>query len=130
MTDINPMQAYIDAKSAEWQKERSNTQLTLGKAIETLKAMDNDTKIVGLGELMSYRGYYCDLAFEPGKDMTAGELLEECQNAMGRVFQGYKGGDYLMGETTPLWVAEYGDCGLKLMAINPDGTIETQEDEY
>ena len=37
---------------------------------------------------------------------------------MGQVFEGYKGGDFMMGALTPLWVAAYGNCGNKLLAIN------------
>jgi hypothetical protein len=61
---------------------------------------------------------------------TACALLSECRAAMGRVFCGYKGGDFLMGETTPIWLADYGHCGRKLVAIRPGGEIEmaTEED--
>jgi hypothetical protein len=45
------------------------------------------------------------------------------------VFMGYKGGDFVMGALTPVWVANYGSCGQKLMAIRPDGTLETAENE-
>lgn len=48
---------------------------------------------------------------------------------MGRVFSGWKGGDYVMGALTPLWVAEKGCCGQKLMAVRADGEIETAEDD-
>ena len=29
---------------------------------------------------------------------------------MGATFEGYKGGDFLMGKNTPLWVANYSYC--------------------
>jgi hypothetical protein len=71
-----------------------------------------------LGELDSYRGYYSDLAFEPSESgETVASLLNRCQAAMGEVFQGYKGGDYVMGRNTPLWIANYGSCGPRLMAL-------------
>jgi hypothetical protein len=123
------LQALIDGMSAQWQRERAETQMTLGKLIEILTTM-GDTPVAGLGELDSYRGYYADLAFEPtGKAVPATQLLAECQAAMGRVFTGYKGGEFVMGAKTPLWVAHYGQCGLKLIAVNPDGSIVTAADD-
>lgn len=123
------MQALMDGLGAKWQKERAATQMTLGGLIEILEGMPDSVEIVGLGELDSYRGYYSDLAFEPSVNRLSKEVLEKCKAAMGKVFTGYKGGDYVMGARTPLWVANYGDCGKKLMGINPDGSIETAEDE-
>lgn len=49
---------------------------------------------------------------------------------MGQVFQGYKGGDYVMGALTPLWVSTYGNSsGTKIMAVHVGGGIETSQDE-
>jgi hypothetical protein len=45
------------------------------------------------------------------------------------VFTGYKGGDFVMGALTPLWLASYGSCGRKLMAVHAGGELETAEDE-
>ena len=119
---INPIQAMVNGMSADWQKQRSETQMTLGKLIKQLETMPKELMVKGLGELDSYRGYYSDLAFQPSKDEIAVEhLLGLCREAMGKIYQGYKGGDYLMGETTPLWVAPYGGCGDKLMGINDNG---------
>jgi len=124
------MQAYLDGMSAQWQRERAATQLTLGKLIATLEAMPPDAEVAGLVSAHSYRGYYSDLAFKlDSKRRPAADLLKECRAAMGQVFEGYKGGDFVMGALTPLWVANYGSCGDKLMAINPDGTITTAKDD-
>ena len=124
------LQAMVDGLSARWQRERAETQLTLGKMIAALEALPPDTEIAGLGEAHSYRGYYSDLAFKPqAEPVMAGDLLAQCRAAMGQVFEGYKGGDFVMGALTPVWVAEYGCCGQKLMAINPDGAIQTAADE-
>lgn len=125
------LQHLIDGMNANMQKARAETQLTLGGLIKALEAMPADAKVTNLRECHSYRGYYDDLAFKR-RDGTrrSAELLADCQLAMGRVFGGYKGGDYVMGERTPLWVSEYGECGVKLMAIHPDGSIDTAEDEF
>ena len=127
---MDNMQALIDGMSAQWQRERAEEQLTLGELIEALEAMPEGAEIEGLGDLDSYRGYYSDLAFEPeaGKKPAA-EILETCRAAMGQVFEGYKGGEYVMGAKTPLWLAHYGSCGDKIMGINADGTIETAADD-
>jgi hypothetical protein len=120
----------VDGMSARWMRERAETQMTLGKMISALEALPPDTAITGLGRAHSYRGYYSDLAFRPQDEpVTAGDLLAQCRAAMGQVFEGYKGGDYVMGALTPVWVAHYGDCGQKLLAINPDGTLQTADDE-
>lgn len=122
-------QALVDGMAQRDQRERSRTQMTLGSMIATLKGMSSDVPMC-LGDLDSYRGYYCDLAFEPSEESkTVAELLEICQGSMGQVFTGYKGGDYMMGANTPIWLAHYGGCGKKIMAILPDGTIETEEDD-
>jgi hypothetical protein len=69
------------------------------------------------------------LAFERGEGTRkAVDLLAECKAAMGQVFCGYKGGDYVMGVLTPVWVASYGCCGSKLMALHVGGEMETAED--
>ena len=112
MFSQNNLQNMINGMSQQWQRERSQTDLTLGAFIALLESLSPDATVVGLGELMSYRGYYCDLAFEPTADeRTVADLLAECRTAMGRTFEGYRGGDYQMGETTPLWVCSYGVSG-------------------
>jgi hypothetical protein len=124
------LQALVDGLGAQWQRERSQTQMTLGKLIATLEAMPADAQVANLRDPGSYRGYYCDLAFELNEGTRpADELLSECKAAMGQVFTGYKGGEYVMGALTPLWVASYGCCGTKLMAVHADGRLEAAEDE-
>lgn len=121
------LQAMIDGISAQWMKERAATQMTLGAMIERLESLPSDL-LIGLGEPHSYRGYYSDLAFEAVTPAPAANLLADCMDAMGKSFTGYKGGDYYMHAGVPVWVSEYGSCGVKLMAINDDGSIVTKED--
>ena len=124
------IQTYIDDLSARWQRERAETQMTLGRLIAVLKAMPPNTQVANLIGLGSYRGYYSDLYFDQEHGTRpAGELLADCEAAMGREFTGYKGGEFLMGENTPLWVASYGCCGEQLMAVHAGGEIETAEDD-
>lgn len=127
---MNHIQALVDGMSQKFQKDRAASQMTLGEMIEILEQMPSETKVCNLNSAHSYRGYYCDLAFEPGDGTRpAAELLAECRSAMGNVFEGYKGGDFVMGKLTPVWVAHYGDCGEKLLTIATDGTITTGHDD-
>lgn len=115
---------------AQFQCERARTQMTLGKLISALKVMPNEAMVSNLNNAHSYRGYYSDLAFERGiGEIPASELLSACQSAIDKVFEGYKGGDFLMGAHTPVWVANYGQEGSKLIAIGCDGEIETAQDD-
>ena len=114
------MQAFVDSMSREWQERRAGEQMTLGALITELEGLSPGRQIGGFGRLRSYRGYYRDLAFEPIEaSQPVGSLLEVCRSAMGHVFEGYKGGDYLMGERTPLWLSDYGEAsGLRLMGLD------------
>ena len=91
----------------------------------------------------SWRGSYCELAiqtesfgdfntdkiawesedgqyksYKPQKigkeNPTVEEWLKVLKEAVGKTFTGYKGGDFLMGKNTPVWLAEYGDSGFKI----------------
>jgi hypothetical protein len=125
------IQALVYGMSAQWQRERAQTQLTLGALIEALKQMPPDTQISGLGDLHSYRGYYSDLSFEPEPvTIRAADLLKQCEAAMGQVFEGYKGGDFVMGALTPMWVSSYGTTsGMRLMRLNPDGSYDLEKED-
>jgi hypothetical protein len=125
------MQALIDGLGAQWQRERAATQMTIGKLIEALKAMPVGAQVSNLRFPHSYRGYYSDLAFElESGTRSVGDLLGDCTDAMGKVFIGYKGGDFVMGALTPVWVANYGSCGERLMSFDESGqAITTPEDD-
>lgn len=119
---VHPLQAMIDGMGAAWQKKRSQTQLTLGGLIKQLESVDPERKIIGLGPPMSYRGYYSDLAFAPSDTpIPVVDALKVVRECMGRVFEGYKGGDFQMGELTPLWSAEYGrSSSNRIMGLNAE----------
>jgi hypothetical protein len=83
--------------------------LGLGQLIARLKQEDPARVLpIGFAEPHSYRGYYCDLAFEPRRNITIGEMLDAARSALGATYQGYKGGDYTMGDHTDCWIAAYG----------------------
>ena len=59
----------------------------------------------------SYRGYHDELAFEPSDEpLTAGEFLVMIGAALGPL-TGYKGGTYNVTMLTPVWIAEHGKLG-------------------
>lgn len=124
------IQTLVDGMNAQWMRERAESQMTLGKLIEQLETMPAHSIVEGIGAPHSYRGYYSDLAFERDTEgVTVERLLVLCRSAMGHVFEGYKGGDFVMGALTPVWIASYGNCGVKIMALNESGDFETAEDE-
>jgi hypothetical protein len=128
--DQSVLAALLDGIIGQMQSERANTQMTLGKLIAALQEMPPGAEVANLNSAHSYRGYYNDLAFEQDDGTRpAVDLLVECVAAMGEVFNGYKGGDYVMGSLTPVWVARYGCSGEKLMKIRAGGEIETRKDE-
>lgn len=108
------MQKMLDAFSASNRDVRSGYHLTLGGLIAALEIENPALPIVldnGMepGDFDSYRGYYSDLSIEPGANpITVGEMLTKAKAALGATFTGYKGGDFVMGEGTPLWASEYG----------------------
>lgn len=124
MTDI---QRLIDALANAGRRTRSEYHLTLGQAIKRLGELAAESPIrldwidQSPGEPMSYRGYYSDLAFDFCDKATVGDFLKACKASLGKTFEGYKGGDFIMGEETPLWAADYGNTGRAIMDIRPDG---------
>ena len=92
--------------------------MKLGELIAQLKQYNPDTEVrLGFGSPHSYRGYYEALAFEPVKNTTIGEMLKHAESALGKTFEGYKGGTYLMDHWTDVclaadvWLAAYGCSG-------------------
>ena len=119
----DPVKRFLREAAAR----RSETHLTLGNLISYLENTE-DHLVANLSHPHSYRGYYSDLAFEQGTGKTSSkDFLATCKKLVGRVFVGYKGGEYKMTLTTPLWVANWGAFGRPLIALN--GTNVTLGDE-
>lgn len=99
--------------------------MRLGDIIDALEPVKSNVRIefdFGGFEptgLDSYRGYYSDLALSFGDEgMCVADLLAELKDADGNVFTGYKGGDYRMDRSTPVWVANYGNShGVAVVAV-------------
>ena len=92
--------------------------MRLRDLIEFLKTQPPDKVFNGFHRPHSYRGYYDELAFEPDEHARIGDMLSAAESALGKTFQGYKGGDYVMLEMTPVHIAEYGRCGEPITSAN------------
>ena len=121
------LQTLFNEMALQWQKERSQSQMTLGQMIDYLKTLDPNTEIQGFCSPHSYRGYYQDLAFEPIETEKVSVLLELCYDALGEEYEGYKGGEFIMHKNTPIWIASYGCCGKKIIGYK-NGKLELEED--
>lgn len=83
--------------------------MTLGKLIKWLEEQPQDAVIRhGFNNPHSFRGYYDELAFEPAENVTISSMLADARYALGRTFEGYKGGDYEMDEYTDCWISQWG----------------------
>lgn len=131
------LQTLLDntMKAARSDTLKSSPQMTLGEAIAVLEnsklTYESDGKVkektvyfdfeylfpTGLD---SWRGSYAELAIEfdwadrsdnDKQPPTGKEFLKWLKEAVGKTYTGYKGGDFTMGKTTPLWVANYGNSG-------------------
>lgn len=90
--------------------------MTLGELIKRLEALPQDMILhCGFAHPHSYRGYYEDLAFEPQEDVSIGAMLTCAKEAVGKMYFGWKGGEYIMTEYTTVWLAEQGTCGEQII---------------
>jgi len=86
--------------------------MTLQELIEELERHPPEQKVgLGFANPHSYRGDYEELAFAAESDTTVGDMLSCAKGALGAAYQGYKGGGYVMGETTNVWLAGYSFTG-------------------
>lgn len=110
------LNALVDAKVMETTKEA----IRLGKLIDSLRAVRDQQKSLSFDfggfvphSINSYRGYYNHLAISyvgPEKECTVAMLLKVTEDALGRVYSGYKGGDFRMHMETPVWASNRGEC--------------------
>lgn len=91
--------------------------MRLGELIEQLEAVLDKTENVWIEpfnlvptDFESYRGYYYELslAYELDSRCTVQELLDNAKRCIGVEFTGYKGGEFIMDESTPIWISNYG----------------------
>lgn len=70
----------------------------------------------------AYRGYYSDCTFNASRDYpesTVGHVLDLINGAIGKTFDGYKGGLNRFGEGTPVWGGgtSHSRCGDSEMVV-------------
>lgn len=96
--------------------------MRLGKLIDMLKKCDQEKplflRVDGVikyypCDISSYRGDYSHLAIERNETedsspIKVGDFIKELELCIGKTFTGYKGGDFVMDDTTPIWVSDYG----------------------
>lgn len=109
--------AYRFSDAIDAVRQPLHSGLRLGDLIDGLRAARQDASVeFDFGGLKpkgvdSYRGYYSDLALSwDSVGLDVARLLKVLEAADGEVFTGYKGGDYRMDRSTPVWVANYGQC--------------------
>lgn len=86
--------------------------MNLGELIDRLSREDQNKVIYnGICNPHSYRGWYERLAFEDGGVMTVGDCVGFAKSAVGNVFIGWKGGEFLMTLDTLVYSASRGSTG-------------------
>ena len=93
--------------------------MKLGQLIKQLESIPQDLPVyydfcdLIPTKLDSWRGSYAELALgfdQPnGNNVNVEELLKECRSAIGKTFEGYKGGNYTMNVETRVWISNYGE---------------------
>jgi len=111
---------FAEVEVTRKREQDESGQILLGELIARLaplpghlivKVSTPDGLLSNTDGLSSYRGYYSDLAIERGgSEVTIAEMVDRLQNAVGETYEGYKGGDYTMSRSTPVWVASYGEA--------------------
>ncbi len=79
-------------------------------------------------DINSWRGSYSELAlnyksYNESEPLEITDFYNMLKETIGKTFGGYKGGEYIMGKNTPVWVANYGDSG-------NTAVIDIVNDEY
>lgn len=110
----------LEDSTDRWLGFLNSPQITLGDLIALLEVCDPSDAVRYDFEwavpttLASWRGIYRELALGYTIDSTpptVASLLEQLRGAMGCTFTGWKGGEFVMDQYTPLWVANPGLSG-------------------
>lgn len=123
--------AYIDSavRASRAAALANSDQLTLGEIIAKCEAIAArgyersdglpptvtfDFEYLRPTTLDSWRGIYAELALGFNADGNAPSLpdfIAMLRDAVGKTYDGWKGGEYTMSERTPVWVANPGNSG-------------------
>lgn len=104
----------------EQNKIESGKEYNLGDFIKDLEKYKNEFLEVEFDngfiptEFDSWRGSYCELALGYKKEGIIHNtgLYRKAFNANNSIFEGYKGGEFLMDLDTPIHQANYGEVGI------------------
>ncbi len=135
------LQEYLEkmAKSIRDSSFADSPQITLGEIIAKLESMPMTYESQGKVKakpisfdfanayptsLSSWRGSYAELAITFGLNgytdspddemwnhMEAARFLKMLKDAVGKEYTGWKGGEFTMSESTPVWVSNDGNVG-------------------
>lgn len=115
------LQTMFDQASESMRNDslKNSPQWTIGELIVGLEAVDKALPVKFSDgtlpdELTSWRGSYREIAFtylSDGIPPTVEKVLTQLKESIGKTYEGYKGGDFVMGRRTPIWVAEWGTSG-------------------
>ena len=110
----------FDSPMRRHKEEQKMVNLTVGELREKLESfVERDTKVVFENghnvpnRFDSYRGYYHHVALDTDgmsfdKEVSVNDLLQTCISIQGSFVTGYKGGEFEIRDTTPVWVSDYG----------------------
>jgi hypothetical protein len=127
-------QEYIDSlmKAPREATLKNSGQMRLGGLIDKLKLMIDKRKDSTEEEpeirydfeylfpmsFSSWRGIYAELALDfyssdygAHQPLKLTEFYNMCLETVGKQFTGYKGGEYIMSRSTPIWIANHGNSG-------------------
>jgi len=121
-----------------FRQQLKHLAFTLGELIEKMEMLDPATLIkMQFSELAtdftshSYRGYYEQLAIYPefrkvDSPLCVGQFVRFLKTCLNHTYDGWKGGEYTMFETAPVWVSELGESsGAMLVGLDLNTTVTT-----
>ncbi len=91
-------------------------ELTIGQITNKLLSLEDQNAYLSFDwggaypkSITSSRGYYDELCIEYSGNyedsIFVKDFVKLCQEAIGKTYTGWKGGEYTMDENTPVWVA-------------------------
>jgi len=132
---INTIRGAVDSEVRKEAEDRG--QLNLGMLKNKLSDFNSGLLVEfdkggSPCEPHSYRGYYDQLALERSDSKrTVSEVLEILEEATGKTYTGYKGGDFRMTDYTMVWGSSYGtSSGIAIVDVvkeNDKVVIKTKD---
>lgn len=121
-------------------------QMTLGDLINAIESLNRQSpngqeKTVHFdfayffpSGISSWRGAYEELALtysNSGEALTVSKFIQLLKDAVGQTFTGYKGGEFVMTESTPVWVSNPSEaCHTAVFGVRDAGWVIVIETGY